>query len=136
MALSISLPIPPFPAAPAGNPAGNALLAQVLPTNPVAAPRSPLLSQAPAAAQGSADTFTAQYAPETYAVALASTSVQTLEPTYGGTNLPLIDHELQKIEAAYQGTPTLLTPPPTFAVLDRQADQAAAATALGASSTQ
>lgn len=86
------------------------------------------------------DTFTSQYAPETYAVALGGIeslvetassaqpaapaappvtptepSFSTILPTFDGTKIPLIDHELEKISAAYQGNATLTPPLPTFA---------------------
>jgi hypothetical protein len=97
---------------------GSAFIAGVLPT-------SSHPSQGP-------DAYTAQYAPETYAVALSAAltpsivgssalkepvvaSSQNIDPTYAGTNLPYLDHELEKIDATYQGNATLTPPPPTFA---------------------
>lgn len=115
MAVSLAIPIPPFHTAPEGSAAGAALLARVLPTNEAPQIQSSFASQAAPQAQGTTDTFTAQYAPETYAVALVSEAARAVEPTYGGTNIPYFDHELQKIEAAYQGNATLTPPLPTFA---------------------
>ncbi len=77
------------------------------------------------------DSFTAQYAPETYAVALsgaltptvvASSALkepvvapQNLDPTYGGTSIPYLDHEIEKILAASEGNATVTPQLPTFA---------------------
>jgi hypothetical protein len=118
----------------------NALIARVLPTQAQHQPQVPsaLSSQAVAPPQGTMDSFTAQYAPETYKIALEGTlapsvvasaalkeptsSAQGVAPTYAGTNIPYFDHEIQKIQAAEQGNATLTPPLPTFATQSTQSD--------------
>ena len=128
---------PPVPlakqAASAPQATGNALIARVLPTVGQQQSQVPssLGTQTIPAPQGSMDSFTAQYAPETYKVALESTlapsivasstlkeptsTAQSVQPTYGGTDIPYFDHEIEKIQAAQLGNATLTAPLPTFA---------------------
>jgi hypothetical protein len=134
--------------------AGSAFVARVLPTNQEPKVNA-LTGRSTLPPQGSMDTFTAQYAPETYAVAfsgattpsvVASTALKepttpavSVDPTFGGTDIPYFDHEIEKIQAAYQGNATLTPPLPTFAMLaasdpppPRAAPPAASATATAA----
>jgi len=112
--------------------AASAFVARVLPTNQEPKVNA-LTGRSTPPPQGSMDTFTAQYAPETYAVAfsgattpsvVASTALKepttpavSVDPTFGGTDIPYFDHEIEKIQAAYQGNATLTPPLPTFAML-------------------
>ncbi|HXP94847.1 MAG TPA: hypothetical protein VN905_15340 [Candidatus Binatia bacterium] len=119
------------PPASAVEASGNALIARVLPTNQSPQAQTVLASQSFAPPQGTMDSYTAQYAPETYAVALSGsltpavaessaikepvTAPTNLDPTYGGTSIPYLDHEIDKILAASQGNATITPQLPTFA---------------------
>jgi hypothetical protein len=120
---------------PAANPvaaSGNALIARVLPTTAQTIPQvqTKLGTQTYPAVQGTMDTFTAQYAPETYQVALASSSApsvvapsqpaqphaQAVPETYAGTSIPYFDHEIEKIDnSLVNSNATIQAPLPTFA---------------------
>lgn len=93
--------------------AGAALLAGLFPTIGAQAPSRLLVTapsgETPATTQNGIalpfpllpDTFNAQYAPETYAVALGgSISHAAVESTAPPQPLPLLDHELEKARAA------------------------------------